>query len=55
MAVEDGVQLVAVTDVEFMDVGVFLAFTPALHAAGSVSHLVILVIESVFLCCWRSL
>lgn len=52
MTVEYGVELVAITDVEVVDVSVFLAFTPALHAAGSVGHFVILVVESVFICCW---
>ena len=55
VAVEDGVKLIAITDVEDVDVSIFVAFAPALHAAGAISHVIILVIQSIFVCSWRSL
>jgi len=45
MAVKDCIQLVAITNVEIIDVSIFVAFAPALHAAGAIGHFLILIIE----------
>jgi hypothetical protein len=38
VTIKYGIQLMSVSNIQVVDVSIFLAFAPSLHAAGSIGH-----------------